>query len=117
MSLMVAASACGTTEPLELSPTAERGRQVSMQVGCASCHGGIDASASVGPTWSGSWGNLVELDDGTMVQFDAQYVERSIRNPGAQRRSGDWLQMPAYRADQLNDDEIAELVAYIEELG
>ena len=46
-----------------------------------------------------------------------QYVERSVRNPGEQRRAGDWLQMPAYGVDQLTDDEIAALAAYIEEMG
>lgn len=90
---------------------------MSIQVGCANCHGGLDAAASVGPSWSGSWGTIVELNDGATVRFDAPYVERSVRNPGEQRRAGDWLQMPAYGVDQLTDDEIAALAAYIEEMG
>lgn len=115
--IVVAAAACGTSDSPELSSQAERGRQVSIQVGCANCHGGLDAAASVGPSWSGSWGTIVELNDGATVRFDAPYVERSVRSPGEQRRAGDWVQMPAYGVDQLTDDEIAALAAYIEEMG
>ena len=89
---------------------------MSIEVGCAGCHGGLDEPASIGPSWSGSWGTDVELDNGSTVRFDAAYVERSVRRPGDQRRSGDWMQMPAYGADQLTDDEIDALITYIEEL-
>lgn len=112
-----ATAGCGSTDAPELSSLGERGRQVSIEVGCAGCHGGGGEQASIGPSWAGAWGSVVELDDGSTVRFDAAYVERSIRKPGDQRRSGDWMQMPAYAEDQLTDDEIAAIAAYIEELG
>ena len=62
-------------------------------------------------------GTEIELDDGSTTTFDAIYVERSVRTPDAQRRAGDWIRMPEYRPDQLTDDELADIVVYLEELG
>ncbi len=109
--------ACGSETATELSAAGERGRQLSTDLGCAGCHGGEGRDATIGPAWSGSWGTEIELDDGSTTTFDARYVERSVRSPDAQRRAGDWIRMPEYRADQLTDDELADIVVYLEELG
>lgn len=96
-----------------LSPAGERGRLVAERVGCANCHEGGD---DLGPRWAGEWGSTVMLEDGGSVVFDEAYVEDSIRVPQAARRSGDWIQMPAYAPDQLSDDDVDDIVAYIREL-
>lgn len=113
----VAFAACASGSSTELSAAGERGRQLATDLGCAGCHGGTDREATIGPDWSGSWGTEIELDDGSTTTFDAIYVERSVRTPDAQRRAGDWIRMPEYRPDQLTDDELADIVVYLEELG
>ncbi len=117
MTAVVAFVACGSDSAAQLSAPGERGRQLSTDLGCAGCHGGDDREATIGPDWTGSWGTEIELDDGSTATFDALYVERSVRSPDAQRRTGDWIRMPEYRADQLTDDELADIVVYLEELG
>lgn len=113
----VAFAACASDSSTEFSAAGERGRQLSTDLGCAGCHGADDREATIGPDWNGSWGTDIELDDGSTTTFDVIYVERSVRSPDAQRRAGDWIRMPEYRADQLTDDELADIVVYLEELG
>ena len=110
-------AACGSSPPAELSAAADDGRRLTEEVGCAGCHGGFGEAASVGPSWVGSWGDDVELDDGTVERFDAEYVVTAVREPDVHRRAGDWVRMPAYGLDQLTDDELDAIITYIEELG
>lgn len=112
-----ALGACSSSPPAEFSAEGERGRALTEEVGCAGCHGGFGESAEVGPSWVGSWGDDVELDDGTALRFDADYVITAVREPDVHRRPGDWVRMPAYGLDQLTDEELDAIVAYIEELG
>lgn len=118
--LMIVGTACSPDRPrrdtAELSPTAARGRDIAARLGCVSCHQPDDGPA-VGPDWTGSWGTNVELDDGTTVVFDADFVADAVRTPAAQQRRGDWPQMPAFEPDQLSDAELDAIVAYLEALG
>lgn len=109
----VVSAGCGASTPA-LSEPAQRGLDLTRQLGCAACHDSGDGQ--IGPAWSGSWGEMVALEDGGTVRFDASYVVTSIRHPDAVRRVGDWRRMPAFGPDQLSDDEIADIVAYLEEL-
>ena len=96
----------------ELSPAAVEGRQIALRAGCAACHGS-DGDGGTGPAWAGSFGSEVELADGTTVTVDEAYLARSITDPGAQIHDGFAIQMPE---NQLTDEEIAKVVAYIVEL-
>lgn len=107
--------ACGGRGP-SLSEEAQRGRTVAARAGCAACHS-ADGTAGVGPTWRGSWGTTVRLADGSVTVFDGPYVERAVRNPGAERREGSWPPMPAYTTALVSDRQLAELVAYLRELS
>lgn len=117
--LVVAASvvACAGDSRVQLDGKAARGRDVAESAGCAGCHGGDDAPATVGPSWNGSWGSEVVLDDGTEVLFDEEFVISSVRTPDLQRRKGDWLHMPAFTAEQISDAELADVIAYLIALG
>lgn len=117
LTAVLAFASCGSDSSTEFSAAGERGRRLATDLGCAGCHGGDGRDATIGPDWTGSWGTEIELDDGSTTTFDAVYVERSVRSPDAQRRAGDWIRMPEYRADQLSDDELADIVGYLEELG
>lgn len=107
------AGACGGESATpDLSGPAARGDELVTSLGCAGCHRG----AEVGPSWTGTWGADVELSDGTRVRFDAAYVRSAVRTPDLHRRSGDWVRMPAYGLDQLSDDELDDIVAYLRAL-
>ena len=50
---------------------------------CLGCHS-LDGSAGAGPTWSGIYLREEELDDGSVVAADDEYITDSIINPNAQ---------------------------------
>lgn len=91
---------------------ASAGEQLYRSRGCSVCHT-VSGRASIGPTWKGIYGDPVTLDDGTTVTVDDAYLERSIRDPGAQRVEGFPATMPAL---DLGDAEVSSLVAYIRSL-
>lgn len=91
----------------------DRGERIARSRGCAGCHG-EDFDGAAGPGWVGLAGSEVELVDGTMVTADRDYLVRAIADPGADVVSGYTLQMPS---NDLSDDEIAAIVAYIESLA
>ena len=114
--LAAGAAACGGDDASgqpDLSPEAAEGRQIAARAGCAACHGS-DGDGGTGPAWAGSLGTEVELEDGTTVTVDEAYLARSIADPDAQVHDGFAIQMPQ---NQLSDEEIAKVVAYIVELN
>jgi cytochrome c oxidase subunit 2 len=96
----------------ELSPTALEGRQIAQRNGCMSCHS-EDGRDGVGPTWAGLAGSTVELDDGTTVVADDEYLTTAIVEPNAQIVAGYRGIMPERR---LDPDDVAKIVAYLREL-
>ena len=111
--LGVAVAACGgddaAGEPA-LSPEATEGRQIAARAGCAACHGS-DGDGGTGPAWTGTLGTEVELDrrhDGHRRRGLPDPVDRRPGRPGARRAIA--IEMPQ---NQLTDEEIAEVVAYI----
>ena len=112
--LVAGAASCGGEDAsADLSPTATEGRQIASRAGCAACHGS-DGGGGTGPAWTGTLGTDVELADGTTVTVDEAYLARSIADPDAQVRDGFAIRMPE---NQLSDEEIAKVVAYIVELN
>jgi cytochrome c oxidase subunit 2 len=96
-----------------LSAEAAEGRQIAVRAGCAACHG-ADGQGGTGPAWDGVLGSEVTLDDGTTVTADEAYLTRSIADPAADVVDGFSVKMPQ---NQLTDEEIAKVVAYIVALG
>ena len=107
-------TACGSGEDefAHLPPLERKGLDLSRDKGCASCHG-KSGQGGVGPTWVGLSGSEVELDDGTTVTADSEYLKRSIVDPGADRVAGFTVQMPN---TSLTPDEVDAIVAFIEAL-
>ena len=112
--LAFGAAACGgdssssSGDPGELD-----GRQVAIENGCAACHGS-DGQGGVGPTWIGLAGSTVELDDGSMVVADTDYLTRAIVDPAAEIRPGWSVNMPQR---SFEPGEVEAMVEYIESLG
>ena len=108
--LLAACGDDGGDRPEGLSAEGQRGAELADDKGCSACH----RSGAVGPRWEGLFGSRVELDDGSTVVADEAYLTLAITDPGAQTVAGFDLQMPD---NDLDDDEVAALVAYIRELG
>jgi len=89
------------------------GEELARSMGCAGCHG-QDFGGGAGPSLVGLAGSDVLLEDGTTVVADTAYLVRSIANPSAERVADYNLKMPA---NSLNDEEIDDIVAYIETLA
>ena len=111
---VVSMTACGDNSGgPDLSADAEAGRRIFLDSGCASCHG-ADGQGGVGPQLAGLWGTEVALDDGTTVIADEAYLRESIVEPSAKKVEGYGIAMPG---NDLDDAEVASILAYIEAIG
>jgi len=88
------------------------GEELATSNGCVGCHS-IDGSTLVGPTWQGLYGSEVELESGETVTADEAYITESIREPAAQLHAGFGNLMPPF---DLDDEQIANIIAYIQTL-
>lgn len=92
---------------------AEQGRLLAQARGCFGCHS-VDGSPGVGPSWKGRFGSQVQLADGNTVPADEAYLKESILQPQAKLVKGFGPIMPP---PQLNEQELAALLAYIKSLS
>jgi len=104
-------TACGEDGP-QLSAAGERGRQVAADNGCAACHGN-QGQGGIGPTWIGLADAEVELNDGTMVVANDDYLRRSILDPNAEQVADYTISMPIAGLEQ---SQVEDLIAYIRDL-
>jgi cytochrome c oxidase subunit 2 len=92
------------------------GAKVAQLQGCIACHS-TDGSTLVGPTWKGLYGEEVELEDGTKVTADDEYLRTAIVDPNSQIVSGFLANlMPTDFGDKLSDEDINNVIAYIKSL-
>jgi len=104
--LQDAATFTGTPEEL--------GAKLYEKKGCIGCHT-VDGSPKVGPTWKGDWGQKAQMNDGSTITVDENYVRESILSPQAKSRPGYPPSMPSFEG-QLKENEIQALIAYIKSL-
>ena len=94
---------------------AVRGELLAQQFGCLACHSS-DGSQMAGPTWLGVFGSTELLDDGSSVLVDGEYLIKSIREPGFQIVSDYQNIMPENIGANLTDEQLADVIAFIESL-
>jgi cytochrome c oxidase subunit 2 len=92
------------------------GEGLAVELGCVACHT-TDGTDLVGPTWAGLAGSDRLLDSGETVVADDPYLLRSIVDPPAQVVAGFNPIMPTGYGDQLTDEEISDLIDYINSLS
>ena len=106
-------SACSQEPELVLSPAAAEGREIAKENGCSSCHGDRGQGVTA-PSWQNIYMKQIPINGGATVLADEDYLYRSITDPQAEIVR-DWtLKMPR---NDLNDDQIASVIAYIKELS
>jgi cytochrome c oxidase subunit 2 len=103
-----------TEPPLVELTEAELGHEIAELNGCFKCHT-VDGTEGDGPTWLGLFG---ELEDGTTLVADDEYIRESILDPQAKIVAGFTdVEMPVNFAEVLTDEDINDLIGYIESLG
>ena len=79
---------------------------------CLSCHS-VDGSEGIGPTLKGILGRTEKMTDGSTITVDPAYLHESIVNPSAKIPQGyDDLMTKT----ELTDEEVEEIVEYLETL-
>jgi cytochrome c oxidase subunit II len=92
----------------------ERGTAAYEKKGCVTCHS-IDGSTRVGPSFKGTFGTKVTLNDGSVIDMDENYIRKSILAPQAQARPNFPPSMPSFEG-QLKDDDIVGIIEFIKSL-
>lgn len=105
----------GTPAPTtEAQAAVAAGEELFQQLGCMECH--LPEGGGTGPSLVGVFGRQVELESGETVTADEEYIRNSILNPNEQVVAGFEPVMPEFE-DQLDQEQLSNLVAYIESLG
>jgi cytochrome c oxidase subunit 2 len=104
------------SEALVADDPVARGQKVYEQYGCKACHS-LDGSQLVGPTFLDAFGHTVTLEDGTTVVADETYLYQSIVDPNSQIVQGFVAAMPQNFSEQLSDEQISDLIAFIKSLS
>lgn len=94
-------------------PAAITGEKLFRQYACESCH--RDADSERGPSLVAIFGKTFSTRKG-LQQIDENYLVRSIRNPAEYIVEGYSATMPSYK-DQVSDEQMIALVAYIKSLN
>jgi cytochrome c oxidase subunit 2 len=108
----VPTEATSSDDPL---PTPQQlGAALYRRLACGSCH---DAGSSVhASALAGLYGSRVALADGSALVADDNYLREAIVAPKARVVAGQPNIMPSY-ADQLDEEQIQALVAYLRSLA
>ncbi len=102
-------------ENLEVEGSAGlEGRKLFQKLQCTGCH---NVESSKAPILEGMYLQRRELNNGKTVIADEAYIRNSIRNPRLQVRAGWQAIMPAYGHDQVSEEELVKVVAYIKGLS
>lgn len=93
-----------------------RGQKLATDMGCISCHT-LDGSVVVGPSWQGLAGHEVTLASGETVTADEEYLRNAIVNPNDQIVEGFQPNvMPSIYGEQFTEEQINDLIAYIQSI-
>jgi cytochrome c oxidase subunit II len=106
-----------TTTPVAVdTEAAARGQVLAQETGCLACHT-VDGTTGTGPTWKGLAGASRPLVSGETVVADNNYLFNSILDPTSQVVAGFEPVMPTTYSEQLTEQDINDLVQYINSLG
>lgn len=96
-------------------PPEERGQRAANASGCLACHS-LDGAQMSGPTWLGLSGSEIQLQDGSTVTADDEYLYAAIVDPNQQIHAGFAPIMPQTYQDTLSEEQIQDIIAFINSL-
>ena len=103
------------TPSAPVAPSASIGEQLVVNVyACHACHS-ADGTPLVGPTWLGLYGTEEELEDGTTVIVDDEYITESIKDPNAKITRGFAAGLMPLSLG-VKDEEIPHIIEYMKSL-
>ena len=105
ISALVVLAACGA-DPNDAAPP---GKSLATEYGCIACHS-TNGDPGVGITWKGLYGAQMDLEDGTTVTVDRDFLVRSITDPAADVIKGSKIPMPV---NNVPDADVQTIVDYI----
>jgi len=92
----------------------ERGQELFVQYGCASCH---QQQSTPSPPLENLFGHPVQLADGRTATADENFIRQAILNPNTQLVKGYAANvMPVFQG-QINEEELLDLMVYIKSLS
>ena len=97
-------------------PTKQRGRELSLSMGCIACHS-TDGSTEgkTGPTWKGLFGADRTFTDGSIESANEFYIRTSILEPEKKVVTGYQPGMASYKGI-LAEDQIDSIILYMRSL-
>jgi len=93
---------------------AEKGAALFTQYGCVTCHRS-DAQGQC-PKLEGIYGKSQDLEGGTSVVANDDYIRESILSPMAKIVKGFKPVMPSFQG-QVSEEQLQQLIAYIKSIG
>jgi cytochrome c oxidase subunit II len=93
-------------------PLLEMGEMLYRQQACNNCHS-LDGSQVIGPTFQGLYGRERQMQDGSTVTADENYLRESIIAPAAKIVAGFPPVMPDY--SRLEERQVTALIEFIKE--
>jgi cytochrome c oxidase subunit 2 len=97
---------------VEGSPVAA-GQRLFQDLACHTCHQ-LDHQG-IGPMLTGLFGKQVQLDNGSVVTADENYIRESILKPTAKIVAGFQPLMPSYQG-RVNEEQLLQLISYMKSL-
>lgn len=109
--------AAAVVQEAQEAPTAEMGRALAENLGCAACHS-IDGTTEgkVGPTWKWLYRTNRRMADGSVELADEFYLREKILDPMKRRVTTGPAEMPSYRG-VVSENQLDALVLYIKSLA
>jgi cytochrome c oxidase subunit 2 len=100
-----------------IQTAAEQGRTLFSTLACSNCHGNQDTVRA--PSLAGIYNRPRKLLSGQIVNADDEYLRGAIRKPEDHLLEGygQVTSMPAYKEDQLTEEQVHYLIVYIKSLG
>lgn len=92
------------------------GKQVSMRLGCATCHT-EDGVRAIGPSFQGLWGSVVTYEDGSTALVDDNEIRAALKAPNAKIIAGFEPRMPDDMDNKMSEEDRLNLLAYLRSLG
>lgn len=107
---LVLLSACGgQADENEISPEVEAGQRI-FQANCSACHSTEKNVVLVGPSLAGISKHAGEVVEGLSAE---EYIRESVLDPAAYLNEGYQNVMPATFGQQLDEEDLDALVAYL----